>query len=169
MADESSTTQRDPSASIVAMDASGITHAERVRSAKETYAKRVALRKKEIISLVVRQTAYTREVAKDKLEANGYLYIDVIKEYMDPGGAHEDARASPPDTRSVNQMVMGEIRDFMDTANRQYNARKERQEALENYKRKLLLRLIKAKQQQQQQQQQQQLEEEKPSEGDAEN
>ena len=141
-------TLHDPSTNTVECDASGNERAERIKAARAIYAQRVAVRKEEIIALVMRQTNYTREEATAKLQENNFQYIAVIKEYMKPTAAKEVAAEPPPDKRSVNQMVMGEIRGFMDTANRMYSARKERQEAITKYKQALLARLLQERNQQ---------------------
>ncbi len=135
-------TLHDPSTNAIEHDASGNKRAERIKAARAIYAQRVAVRKEEIIALVVRQTNYTYEEATAKLQENNFQYIAVIKEYMKPTAAKGATAEPPPDKRSVNQMVMGEIRDFMDTANRMYSARKERQEAITKYKQALLARLL---------------------------
>ena len=72
----------------------------------------IAHKKKEIVKLVCRQTDYTEEVAQTLLEENKYNYMKIIKEWINPPSnkkAKEDKTS-----KSLNQRVIGEIRNFMD-------------------------------------------------------
>jgi hypothetical protein len=90
-------------------------------------------RKQAIIDLVMRQTNYTKEEAEEKLEECKYNYLQVIKFYMNP-----DSKISTEEpvtvNKSKNQMIYGEIRNFMDGVNKQYLYRKRRKEVLEKKK-----------------------------------
>ena len=72
----------------------------------------IAHKKKEIVKLVCRQTDYTEEVAQSLLEENKYNYMKIIKEWITPPSNKEGAEDSP--VKSLNQRVIGEIRNFMD-------------------------------------------------------
>ena len=72
------------------------------------------------VKLIVSQTNYTEDIAKQKLEEWGGNYLYVIKEYLNPNFLNKKKK----DVRSKNQKIMGEIRNFMDTANREYLVRK---------------------------------------------
>ena len=86
-------------------------------------------RKQEIINLVMRQTDYDFEMANKKLtEWNGnYLYV--IKEYMNPNFKKTVKKI---EKKTQNQMIMGEIRDFMDDVTRKYEYRKKKEEFIKN-------------------------------------
>ncbi len=75
----------------------------------------------ETIALILRQTDYDKETAIKKLAVWDNDYISVIKEFMNPR-FNTEQKAKP--VGSVNQTVMGEIRNFMDDVNRQYEYRK---------------------------------------------
>ena len=72
----------------------------------------IAHKKKEIVKLVCRQTDYTEEVAQTLLEGNKYNYMKIIKEWINPPSNKEDTEDKP--AKSLNQRVIGEIRNFMD-------------------------------------------------------
>tara|TARA_B100001057_G_C22690717_1_gene887656 strand:+ start:205 stop:624 length:420 start_codon:yes stop_codon:yes gene_type:complete len=86
-------------------------------------------RKQEIINLVMRQTDYNFEMANKKLtEWNGnYLYV--IKEYMNP---NFQKTVKKIEKKTQNQMIMGEIRDFMDDVTKKYEYRKKKEEFIKN-------------------------------------
>ena len=72
----------------------------------------IAHKKKEIVKLVCRQTDYTEEGAQTLLEENKYNYMKIIKEWINPPSNKEDTEDKP--AKSLNQRVIGEIRNFMD-------------------------------------------------------
>ena len=80
----------------------------------------VEFKKKEIIQLVIRQTNYSEDEAIQKLKEWDNNYMNVIKEYIKPDFKKEEKE----EYKSTNQKIMGEIRSFMDTVNREYNWRK---------------------------------------------
>ena len=88
-----------------------------------------AKRKQEIINLVMRQPNYDFEMANKKLtEWNGnYLYV--IKEYMNP---NFQKTVKKIEKKTQNQMIMGEIRDFMDDVTQKYERRKQKEKFIKN-------------------------------------
>ena len=84
----------------------------------------ITTRQNEIIFLVQRQTGYTREQCEEKLKIWDNNYINVIKEYMNP----EFNKSKETPVKTTNQAIMGEIRNFMDTANKGYEIRKKREQ-----------------------------------------
>jgi hypothetical protein len=70
------------------------------------------------INIVMNQTDYTREIAKEKLEKNDYNEIVTIKEYF--GITEKKA----PKISSVNQEIYKQIRYKLDGAMKEYNSRK---------------------------------------------
>ena len=67
-------------------------------------------RKKEIVKLVCRQTNYTEDEAEKLLEEEKYNYMKVIKKYMNPTPKEIEKK----NDKSLNQQIIGEIRNFMD-------------------------------------------------------
>ena len=83
------------------------------------------------IEVIQRQTNYDNEIAKQKLEEWNYNYLNVIKEYMNPNFL-EKKNDSNPTTK--NQMIYGEIRNFMDGVNKEQLIRKRRTEYIKHQK-----------------------------------
>ena len=86
-------------------------------------------RKEEIINLVMRQTNYDKEMTNKKLIEWKGNYLHVIKEYMDPNFQNKGKKI---ENKTQNQMIMGEIRDFMDDVTRKYEYRKKKEEFIKN-------------------------------------
>ena len=84
-----------------------------------------------LIQLIQRQTDYSKEKAIEKLKEWDGNYLNVIKEWINP---NFKIKIEKTKKKSRNQMIFGEIRDFMDTANKQYLQRKKRSEYIENKK-----------------------------------
>jgi pyruvate/oxaloacetate carboxyltransferase len=82
------------------------------------------------ISLIKSQTNYTEEEAIKKLEKWGGSYMDVIKEYLNP---NFNVKVIKKDTRSTNEKMMFEIRDFMDTVSQGFERRKIEEEKKQEY------------------------------------
>ena len=78
-------------------------------------------REKEVINLVMRQTDYTEEQAKEKLKKWNNNYINVIKEYLNPDFQTVKKKEKP---KTLNQQMLGEIRSFMDDVYVQFENRK---------------------------------------------
>jgi hypothetical protein len=74
------------------------------------------------IETILRQTAYTREEAIQKLKEKNNNTLSVIREYL---GIQE---RPPPPMKSVNQEIYRQIRGKMDVAMRDYTQRKEEKE-----------------------------------------
>ena len=89
-----------------------------------------AKRKQEIINLVMRQTDYDFEMADKKLAEWNGNYLHVIKEYMNPNFKKTVKKV---EKKTQNQMIMGEIRDFMDDVTRKYEYRKKKEEFIKNH------------------------------------
>ena len=78
-------------------------------------------REKEVINLVMRQTDYTEEEAKTMLKKWNNNYINVIKEYLNPDFDQPREKSNP---KTLNQQMMGEIRQFMDDVYVKFENRK---------------------------------------------
>jgi len=85
----------------------------------------ISKKQEEIINLVGRQTDYSRDVIKEKLESNNYNYMEIIEEYL---GITKDTCASTiynsEEEKTVNQKIYSNIRHFMDNNVKQYELRK---------------------------------------------
>jgi hypothetical protein len=124
--------------SEVKKDASGsemkivdISGEELIKQRAEAMEKQIADRRQAMIELIMRQTDYTEEVARIKLEQWKNNYLHVIKEYMNPNFQDKEKTSS---SSTKNQMIYGEIRNFMDDVNKQQLQRKRRAEKLEQQK-----------------------------------
>mgnify|MGYP001464451778 CR=1 FL=1 len=82
------------------------------------------------ISLIKSQTNYTEEEAKIKLEEHDGDYMNVIKEYLNPNFKNKKKK---PEKKTVNEKMMYEIRNFMDTAAIEFKKRKEQEEQKQKY------------------------------------
>ena len=80
-----------------------------------------SIREKEVINLVMRQTAYTEEQTQEKLKQWNNNYINVIKEYLNPEFNKKEIKQT---TKTLNQQMMGEIRTFMDDVYIKFENRK---------------------------------------------
>ena len=79
-----------------------------------------------IISLVMRQTAYDRAETIKRLHDAGGRYLDVIRNYINP-----EVRTNIASSKTTNQMIMAEIRHFMDDVHRGYRQRKRQKQLQE--------------------------------------
>lgn len=105
-------------------DASG----ELQRKREEAMKQKIEERKKALIELIMRQTDYSEETAKLKLVQWNNNYLHVIKEYMNPN-FQEKTEDNVKSTK--NQMIYGEIRNFMDGVNRHALWKKRQKEQME--------------------------------------
>ena len=105
---------------------------ELIKQRAEAMEKQISARRQAMIELIMRQTDYTAEVARIKLEYWKNNYLHVIKEYMNPN--FQDKSETPPPSSTKNQMIYGEIRNFMDDVNKQQLQRKRRAEQIEQQK-----------------------------------
>ena len=79
-------------------------------------------RKEELIEVLMRQTDYSKEKAIEELEATKYNISDALSKYM---GVDKSMKTTKESTKTTNQMIFKEIRDFMDKGSRDYERRKE--------------------------------------------
>ena len=93
---------------------------------------KTAVRRQAMVELVMRQTDYTEEFSSRKLEEWNNNYLNVIKEYMNPN--FQQRKEVKPVKTTKNQMIYGEIRNFMDGVNREQINRKLKTEQLEQRK-----------------------------------
>ena len=77
----------------------------------------------ENVQLIMRQTDYTEEIAKEKLKEFNYDHIAVIKSYL---GVTEK---KPAPVKSLNQEIYKQLRHRLDKNMRNYNERVEKGEA----------------------------------------
>jgi hypothetical protein len=74
------------------------------------------------IQIILRQTDYSQDVAREKLKESNFDHILVIKSFM---GIIEK-KAQP--IKSVNQEIYKQLRYKLDSSMREYNIRKENSE-----------------------------------------
>ena len=82
------------------------------------------------ISLIKSQTNYSEEEARIKLEEHDGNYMNVIKEYLNPN--YKDKKKTT-NKKTVNEKMMYEIRNFMDTASSDFKKRKAEEEEKQKY------------------------------------
>ena len=71
----------------------------------------------DLIQMIIRQTNYTDEEARDKLIEHNNDSMTVIREYM---GIKKESNTK----KTLNQQIYKEIRKQLDTTVREYNERK---------------------------------------------
>jgi hypothetical protein len=76
----------------------------------------------EKVEMILRQTDYTEEEAKNKLKEFNYDHIQVVKSYL----GIPEKKEQP--IKNVNQEIYKQIRYRLDSNMREYNLRKERDE-----------------------------------------
>ena len=76
----------------------------------------------EKIQMVLRQTDYTADQAKQKLEAFDYNEINVIKDYM--GIDIKKQESNNKQSSSINQQIYKQIRTKLDGSMREYREKK---------------------------------------------
>ena len=74
----------------------------------------------ELIQIILRQTDYTEEEAKQKLSENNFDHLQVIKKYF---GIVEKKSLAP--IKSVNQEIYKQLRYKLNSFAEDYNTRKE--------------------------------------------
>ncbi|MHA2340746.1 MAG: hypothetical protein ACXADW_02660 [Candidatus Hodarchaeales archaeon] len=97
------------------------------RRKEEAMKQQIEERKKALLELIMRQTDYDEEMAKIKLAQWNNNYLNVIKEYMNPNFQKKEEETRT----SKNQMIYGEIRNFMDGVNRHALWKKRQKEQME--------------------------------------
>ncbi len=98
------------------------------RKKEEAMKQQIEERKKALLELIMRQTDYDEEMAKIKLVQWNNNYLHVIKEYMNPNFQEQNKE----DVKTTkNQMIYGEIRNFMDDVNRHALWKKRQKEQME--------------------------------------
>jgi hypothetical protein len=82
----------------------------------------------EKIQMVMRQTDYNEEVAREKLLEHGFDEIATIKSYL---GIH--VKNEPEKVRSINQEIYKQLRHKLDSNMQDYKVRAEKGEARKLY------------------------------------
>lgn len=75
------------------------------------------------VQIILRQTDYSEEVAREKLKEHNFNEINVIKSYFGIGEKKQ------PELKSINQEIYKQIRYKLDSNMRDYNIRVENGEA----------------------------------------
>ena len=97
-------------------------------------------RRQGMVELIMRQTGYDEEKAEERLTHWKNNYLHAIKEYINPD--FQDIK-NTTDPSTKNQMIYGEIRNFMDDVNKQQLQRKRQKEEMEQKKAAYLSYLLK--------------------------
>jgi len=95
----------------------------------------MSIRQENVIKLIKNQTNYTDEEALEKLKIWNNDYLSVIKEYLNPEFKKNKKEEKK---KSTNQMMMTEIRNFMDKSSKSYISIKNNIETEEDKLRKQL-------------------------------
>ena len=82
--------------------------------------------KRLLIEMVMRQTTYTYEECEEKLDANNYNYMIVIKEFY-------GIKEQPKQQATINQGIIKEIRTLMDNASNNFRKKQEMNKRAEEY------------------------------------
>lgn len=90
---------------------------------KQEYINRV---KVESVNMICRQTDYSEDEAREKLEKNNYNYQLVLNEYF-------GIKESPKKEKTTNQQIYEEIRNLMDTGARKFRQEQERAKTYQEY------------------------------------
>ena len=77
-------------------------------------------KKRQMVLFVCRQTDYTEEQAREKLENNNYNGKDVVEEYLCP-----NKKVVVEEDKSLNQQIYGEIRGLMDGALKEWEKKQQ--------------------------------------------
>ena len=78
------------------------------------------IKREELIKLIMRQTDYDREKILERLKFWNYNSLYVIKEYLNP----DFFKKKEEKNVSLNQRMMGEIRNFCEKGQRIYDFKK---------------------------------------------
>ena len=117
-------------------DESQLTEQELMQKRKKEARREFEQKRKEAIkNMIKNQTNYDDDEIESKLLQWNGNYLNVIKEYLDP---NFQKKKKPVAKKSVNQMMMGEIRNFMDDVSIKYERRKKENERKQEYINKLV-------------------------------
>lgn len=117
-------------------DDSQLTEQELMQKRKREAQREFERKRKEAIkNMIKNQTNYDDDEIESKLLTWNGNYLNVIKEYLDP---NFQKKKKPVAKKSVNQMMMGEIRNFMDDVSIKYERRKKENERKQEYINKLV-------------------------------
>lgn len=91
--------------------------------------------KESLIEIVCRQTDYTYELAKEKLEKSNYNHLLVLNEYF--GIDNKEKNEAKKSNNTINQQIYGEIRNLMDTGARKFRLEQEKAKYIEEMQNKI--------------------------------
>tara|TARA_Y100000389_G_C16972530_1_gene276391 strand:- start:19 stop:405 length:387 start_codon:yes stop_codon:yes gene_type:complete len=90
---------------------------------KQEYYDRVKI---ESVNMICRQTDYSEDEAKERLEKYNYNYQLVLNDFF-------NIKENPKENKTTNQSIYGEIRNLMDTGARKFREQQERSKQYEEY------------------------------------
>lgn len=117
---------------------------EEMKKKKEKYESEM---KSHYISVLMSQTTYNEEEAKERLEANNYNVMEAVRDFMGINSSNkkQSVERINKDNKSaftVNQGIYNHIRGMMDEASYRYEKQKQMEEKLqrirENYQERVL-------------------------------
>ena len=91
--------------------------------------------KESLIEIICRQTDYTYELAKEKLEKSNYNHLLVLNEYF--GIDNKEKNETKKSNNTINQQIYGEIRNLMDTGARKFRLEQEKAKYIEEMQNKI--------------------------------
>lgn len=86
------------------------------------------IKREELINMIMRQTDYDREKILERLKFWNYNSLYVIKEYLNPNFLKKKEEKN----KSLNQRMMGEIRNFCERGQRIYDFKKKVSERIQD-------------------------------------
>ena len=86
------------------------------------------IKREELIKMIMRQTDYNREKILERLKFWKYNSLYVIKEYLNPNFLNKKEEKN----KSLNQRMMGEIRNFCERGQRIYDLKKKVSERIQD-------------------------------------
>ena len=86
------------------------------------------IKREELIKMIMRQTDYDREKILERLKYWKYNSLYVIKEYLNPNFLKKKEEKN----KSLNQRMMGEIRNFCERGQRIYDFKKKISERIQD-------------------------------------
>ena len=89
--------------------------------------------------MIMRQTDYSYEESREKLIKENFNYLTVIQKYVtgDTKESTSNTIVKETSSKTVNQHIYNELRNFMDKAAVGYEQRKRRAEKIEKFREKL--------------------------------
>tara|TARA_B100000123_G_C25716292_1_gene422321 strand:- start:755 stop:1009 length:255 start_codon:yes stop_codon:yes gene_type:complete len=82
------------------------------------------MNEEDCINIIIRQTNYNQDEAKQKLIDHNNDYLEVIKKYINSDSDSDKTNSNIKNTTN-NQLIYKEFRNIMDSASKNYRIHKE--------------------------------------------